>query len=620
MNQNSVLLGYVKLLFLKLYQAYEKSVSYRILHRIYLFFSKAWSSSLLIGLLSRKCGEGKGLLWRGYAGLFSLPQAVGTYLKVEKLIRGSGIVSLTYAFLTGVLSLNTRVLGTMLCGFAGAGIGCSLVLGKSFSLLLLLPLGLGVLLLLFRCNLTEAVAGSKIIRFILDSFAVDFSFSAPALEKNGIPGALVTGLLGGAVFAVQPLLGIAAVVAVCGCFTVLYRPFAGVVFSVMLAPFVPTMVLAGLVVFTLCSLLLYSMTHKDFQWRLDWVGAAVIAFLLVTWLSVLSSYARRNSFMVAGITTVFILFYFCVINTARSKKQVSLLLKLFVISGCIVAVYGILQYVMGWGTNVVNTWLDEEMFEDVKLRVYSTLENPNVLGEYLLLVGFVCGGLLCAVKREWQKIVYGAMLIVILVCLILTQSRGCWLGLLVGLAFMITITNGRLWGFLPLCLAAVPFVLPQSIIDRFTSIGNLEDSSSSYRVFIWLGTLQMLRDYWISGVGMGEIAYNSVYPFYSYNAIVAPHSHNLYLQLMVHSGISALLLFAGIVWIAVRYLVVTYRTQGKWSEWGLLCAAVGCGIAAYLFQGIFDYVFYNYRVMMVFWAVLGMAVALYHSGKEQVYD
>lgn len=620
MNQNSCIIGWVKFWLIKLYSAYEKSAAYRILHRIYLFFSRAWSSSLLIGWASRKCGEGKGLLWKMYAGLFSFPQKAGKLFQVEKFIRESRIASLAYAFLTGFLALNTRVIAAVLCSFAAGGAAAGLFFGKGVPLLLLIPLGLGLFFFCFCRNLTEDIACSNVIRFILDSFALDFSFTVPKQRGNGIIFAVLTGLLGGVLSQVHPLLGIAAMMAVCGCLAVVYRPFVGVVLCIVSAPFIPTMALAGLVVFTLFSLVLYSMTHADFKWRLDWTGAAVISFLLVTWLSVLSSYHRANSAMVGTITTVFVLFYFCVINTAVTKKQASLLLKLFVLSGCVVAVYGILQYVMGWGTNVTNTWLDEEMFEDVKLRVYSTLENPNVLGEYLLLAGFICGGILCSVKREWQKIVYGCVLVSILVCLILTQSRGCWLGFMVGFALFITIMNGRLWGFLPLCLAALPFVIPETIVNRFTSIGNLEDSSSSYRVFIWLGTIRMLKDYWISGVGMGEMAYNSVYPFYSYNAIVAPHSHNLYLQLLVHSGIPALILFCAVVWTVIRYLVSAYRENGKWSEWGFLSGAIGCGIAAFLFQGIFDYVFYNYRVMMLFWAVIGMAAALYHTGKEASCD
>ncbi len=43
-----------------------------------------------------------------------------------------------------------------------------------------------------------------------------------------------------------------------------------------------------------------------------------------------------------------------------------------------------MQYAFGWTTS--NAWIDEEMFEDATMRVYSTLGNPNVLGEYLLLV------------------------------------------------------------------------------------------------------------------------------------------------------------------------------------------------------------------------------------------
>ncbi len=619
MNQNSVFIGWVKLWLQKLYGVYEKSITHKILNKIYLFFSNAWASSFIIGILGKSCGKGKGLFWNVFTWLFSLPQKIGRVLRVEKLVRESKIVRSAYGFLTGVLALNTRMLALLLLGFGIGGSVSGLVIQKEFSLWLLLPLLAGVILRFFNYDITDSAKHSKIIGFLLDSFALDFSFQAPQKAGGLFLGAMV-GFLGGILSGIHILLGIAAIFAVCGCLAVVYRPFFGTVLCIILAPFVPTMVLAALVIFTFFSLVLYSMTHGDFKWRLDWTGVAIIGFLLITWLSVFSSYHRSNSIMVGAITSVFVFFYFCVINTVTKTKKASILFKLFVISGCIVAIYGILQYVMGWGTNVVNAWLDEEMFEDTKFRVYSTLENPNVLGEYLLLIAFVCGGLICAVKKEWQKIVYTGILAAVMVCLVLTQSRGCWLGFMVGFAMFITFTNGRLWGFLPLCLAALPFVLPQSIIDRFASIGNLEDSSSSYRVFIWLGTLQMLKDFWISGVGMGEQAYNSVYPFYSYNAIVAPHSHNLYLQLLVHSGIPALILFIGIVWITARLLVMNYRANGKRSETGFLSAAIGCGIAAFLFQGIFDYVFYNYRVMMIFWAVMGMAVSLYHTGKENSCD
>ena len=45
----------------------------------------------------------------------------------------------------------------------------------------------------------------------------------------------------------------------------------------------------------------------------------------------------------------------------------------------------------------------------------------------------------------------------------------------------------------------------------------------------------------------------------------------------------------------------------------LTAIAIGSAMAAYLVEGLFDYVFYNYRVMCLFWAVLGIGAALHNS-------
>ncbi len=87
------------------------------------------------------------------------------------------------------------------------------------------------------------------------------------------------------------------------------------------------------------------------------------------------------------------------------------------------------------------------------------------------------------------------------------------------------------------------FVLPDTVITRFTSIGDLTDNSTSYRVYIWMGVLAMLKDYWLCGIGPGDAAFNMVYPAYSYNSIDAPHSHNLFLQMVCDAGICALVVF-----------------------------------------------------------------------------
>mgnify|MGYP002919516094 FL=1 len=140
----------------------------------------------------------------------------------------------------------------------------------------------------------------------------------------------------------------------------------------------------------------------------------------------------------------------------------------------------------------------------------------------------------------------------------------------------------------------------------------MEDSSTSYRVYIWMGTLGMMKHYWLGGIGMGEAAFSQVYPFFSYNAIIAPHSHNLFLQLLVEAGISGLGVFLVMQIVFVKKMSDVYRMDDKKSTDSMLALALGSGVIGFLAQSMFDYTFYNYRVMAVFFMVLGLGLALKH--------
>lgn len=130
-----------------------------------------------------------------------------------------------------------------------------------------------------------------------------------------------------------------------------------------------------------------------------------------------------------------------------------------------------------------------------------------------------------------------------LLCLVLTYSRGCYIGIMAAIAVFLVLWDRRFIFLGIIGLLMLPFVLPETIINRFLSIGNMADSSTSYRVYIWLGTIAMLKDYWFCGIGPGAAAFNQVYPLYAYNSISVPHSHNLFLQIMCDTGIVGLVVF-----------------------------------------------------------------------------
>ena len=58
-------------------------------------------------------------------------------------------------------------------------------------------------------------------------------------------------------------------------------------------------------------------------------------------------------------------FYFVLINVIRTKKQWFALIKVFIVSAFIVALYGIIQNF--FGVSSTESWIDEEMFSDIQL-------------------------------------------------------------------------------------------------------------------------------------------------------------------------------------------------------------------------------------------------------------
>ncbi len=120
--------------------------------------------------------------------------------------------------------------------------------------------------------------------------------------------------------------------------------------------------------------------------------------------------------------------------------------------------------------------------------------------------------------------------------------------------FVILIEKKLLLSIIPLVLGGVYF-LPQSILNRISSIGNLRDSSNAYRLKMWGGiTLDIIRDNWLVGVGFGYIPFK--YTFETYiRTMPVYHSHNTYLQITGEMGILGLIVFLGLIFIIYKYSI-----------------------------------------------------------------
>jgi O-antigen ligase len=216
-------------------------------------------------------------------------------------------------------------------------------------------------------------------------------------------------------------------------------------------------------------------------------------------------------------------------------------------------------------------------------------------------------------KTIWKILWLGAGGLMF-VALLLTMSRGCWIGLAVGVFIYFAIADRRYLWIFPAAVLVLPFVLPQSVLGRLLSIGNLDDSSSLYRLYIWLGTISMLKDYWPTGVGLGTKAFSGIYSAYAYNGVPAPHAHNLYLQILSETGAAGLLSFA---WVSIKAFRNSVSTSfGKERFKKHIGAGLAAALTGFFVQGVFDNVFYNYRIYLLFFITVAITYTYYSVYKK----
>ena len=386
--------------------------------------------------------------------------------------------------------------------------------------------------------------------------------------------------------------------------SIFLQVFLWALLPVALSPLLPTMAVLGLSMVGYISLFLVRIRQDSLQPAHNatnrYIALYAFIYLAATFLSV----TRSGSLKIGLLTVALLLFCLVLQSAVTTKKQLQLLISTMIVIATVVSLFGLYQYLFQAGYNA-QEWVDSAMFDDITFRVSSTMQNPNMLGQYLILMIPLAVASILSSKTWGKTIFWTACCGIMLLCIVLTFSRGAWLGLLFAACIFLVLLSPRLILLAPVLLILAFFLMPDTVITRFTSIGDMTDASTTYRVYIWLGVLGMLKYYWLCGVGPGEDAFNVVYPAFSYNGVDAPHAHNLFLQMICDAGIAALIVFLLILFHYVRTLAISLRKSTHWRG-RLFQSASIASIGGFLVQGMTDYSFYNYRLMFTFWIFLAV--------------
>ena len=469
---------------------------------------------------------------------------------------------------------------------------------------------IGVILVFLRksanCLLHESFFVAKFLALLSLKLPNDSTPSKYHSYKDAVHIGIILSLVT-CVFGILPVaisVVLFAIIAFGFCFT----SFVAWVYICVL-PFMPTMVMVlGGLALLLCIVIKSVFGYKSKMFNDTYTLNMFFLFMGIAFaIAAVFSYARTSSVKIALVYIAFLCATYALIRLLSTKKMLLTVINGISVFSIPVSLFGIFQHFTGFDEQ--NTWIDTEMFDEISGRVVSFFGNPNVFGEYLILV--ILTSLICffIMNNKYVKLLHLLAVGFSGVALIFTYSRGCWIGVLFAIVIFLFMSKRKVFAaFCVLGMCSV-FFLPDSIITRFTSVGNLADSSTSYRVYIWEGTLKMLKDFWVTGIGLGSDAFNAIYPLYAYSAITAPHPHNLYLVILTETGMVGAVAFLTIIVFYYKRLFSVVKNSND-NTLKIIASGLVAAMSGFLLQGMFDNVWYNYRVFLLFWIYIAIGAVV----------
>ncbi|MBW4442761.1 MAG: IctB family putative bicarbonate transporter [Plectolyngbya sp. WJT66-NPBG17] len=398
------------------------------------------------------------------------------------------------------------------------------------------------------------------------------------------------------------------------------------------SPFVATDLIGWLL--ATCILFWFLLTVSDDDSRAGFtpIHLLVLLFWGISATAAALSPLKRFAFVGLGKLSLYLMFFILMARVLRSPKLRSFCITAFLLVALVVSSYGIRQAI--FGADALATWVDPESPTAQSTRVYSYLGNPNLLAGYLMPAVWLSFSAILVWKRWLPKVLAIVMFGINTACLLLTQSRGGWIGLVVSALVLIVLLRYWWSAYLPrfLRLWALPMVfggLAGIVVLGFIfvtpfryRVGSIfagsGDSSNAFRLNVWRSVIDMIRDRPILGFGPGDLVFKRMYPLYSQARFSALSAYSVLLEIAVESGLIGLTAF---LWL----LVVTFnqgfvqlrRVRALGDRDGFWLIGAITAMAGMLGHGTVDTVWYRPEVSVLWWLNVALIASYYVPQAEE---
>ncbi|MBA7492679.1 hypothetical protein ES702_03229 [subsurface metagenome] len=346
--------------------------------------------------------------------------------------------------------------------------------------------------------------------------------------------------------------------------------------------------------------------------KIPFIGFLIAIFFSIALVQIFNPFIPNIQTGVYGFRSsgaFYLISFFAALLTIDSRDDISRVVRTFIITGPIVAVYGIYQFFNPSQAEINyirqgSEWSGWTVF----MKPISTMIGPTHFGMFMVLSALTILTFLLTKRSELKlnKTFLKIAFILILMALLISLSRASYLALIIGAFFILIVVKRKnlkksiifLSVFMTIAIIVLLNIIPRSqiIISRISTLTDISDSALNTRFKIWPDRINTIaKNPW--GLGIGVTGGAEPIPF--------KWCDNQFISIGVETGYIGLFIF---LWI-ILLILKKEKNLLKSLKCPFLRTTV-CWITvftvAFLSNMITNQTLLIYPIPMYFWFMIGI--------------
>lgn len=359
-------------------------------------------------------------------------------------------------------------------------------------------------------------------------------------------------------------------------------------------------------------------SKKEYRLQNSKIMFSVLVFTFIVGFADIIGVNPYNSFwsnyerMEGYITILHLVLYFSILKSIlTTRRDWTFFLNLFLVSGTFAGLYAI-------GISSINA---PRYVMEYGARISGTIGNPPFLASYLLLIVSIGLILISRTQKNFLRIFYIVTVLLNLIAIYLTSSRGTIIAALIGLVILLIYylsekydKRKKKWfkkrvlacmalfviiAVVIISFAETEFIRKDRTISRFASM--FSDSAVETRFDAWKMALHGIKERPL--LGWGQENFLSLYTIvpipFTDDQVWVDRAHNIMIDWLVNAGFIGLISYLSIFGSAIAALIRAIRNRTVQEKEGVV---IIIAIIVYFIQNLFT--FDTINTYLVFFALL----------------